>query len=300
MSIRSHIALAALALALATTSEVHAGGDVATLAIRVADPPSVTYEATALGRATHTLRLVLTNTGSHTAQLEPLAFRFRPLRDGVLFSCDEPQVGVDDRLPATLEPGASYAFAREVTCDTALPGRYDVEMRARPRGAPDSAERTYGSFALRIEPGPNPPVHVPWDASLQVAASGTKELPPTHDPKAARIMIAMINGTRAPITLAPVRASFRVTRRGSTVPPCPEHGVDLAFTGALAPGRLQTLMTPLNCEIWAEAIYDVDVSIANAAGTKVHVATHVVRVGMIPPPPPRPEDVERGKVVGGM
>ena len=299
MSIRSHTAIAALVLALATTSNVHAGGDVATLTVRVVDPPSLTYEATALGRATHTLRLVLTNTGTRSAQLEPLAFRFRPLREGVLFSCDEPQIG-DDRWPATLEAGASFTLTREVACDTALPGRYDVEMRARPRGGPESAERTYGSFVLRIEPGANPPVHVPWDASLQVAASGTKELRPTKDPKAVRIVLAMINGTRAPLTLAPVHASFRVTRRGSTVPPCPERGVDLAFTGALMPGRSQTLATPLGCELFAEAIYDVDIAIANAAGTKVHVATHAVRVGILPPPPPRPEDVERGKVVGGM
>ena len=78
--------------------------------------------------------------------------------------------------------------------------------------------------------------------------------------------------------------------------------MELAFSGSLASGSSRTVSMPLGCALSAEAIYDVDVAIANAAGAKVHVATHSIRAGLIPPPPPRREDVQPaiGKVIGGM
>ncbi len=296
---RAIVTVVTTALAIAGASSVCAGEEASTLAVRIAAPPTVAFDATALGRATHPFRLVLTNPGKQRIELAPLAFRLRPMRDGVTFSCDEPQAR-DDRWPQTLDPGASFAVAREVACDTPLPGRYDVEVRGRPRGAPDSAERTYGSFAMQIDPGANPPVRVPWQNSLHAAAAGTNEMRPSKDPKAARIVVGLINATRTPITLAPVRAQLHVVRRGSTAPPCVDHAVELAFNGSLEPGHVQSLATPLGCTLDADAVYDVDVSIENQAGARVKLATHSIRVGVLPPPPPRPENVQQSKVIGGM
>jgi len=291
-------AVITLFVATVTASNVAADSGVATLVIRVADPPAVSFEATALGRATHPLRFVMTNSGASSVQLEPLAFRLRPMRDGVLFSCEAPQ-NRDDRWPSTLDGHASFTLARDVSCETPMPGRYDVELRGRPRGGPESAERVYGSFGLQIEPGSNPPVRLPWEPSLHAAASGTKEMRPTKDPNKARIVVALINATRAPITVAPLHAVMRVTRRGSTVAPCPAQDVTLAFNGALAPGRSQALSSPLGCDLSAEAVYDVEVSATSPGGASVRLAKHAIRVAVIPPPPPRPEDAP-GKVVGGM
>jgi hypothetical protein len=296
---RASVALIAMAMTSAIAAPLHAEGTIPTITVRVNDPPAVPFEATALGRATHPIRLVISSSSPTAIAVDPLAFRFKPMRDGVLFSCDDPQTR-DDRWPSTIDPGTSFTLTREVACDTPLPGRYDVEMRARPRGGADSTERTYGSFGLVIEPGPNPPVKLPWEGALHGAASATKEMRPSTDPNKARVVVALINGTRAAVTLTAVRAITRVTRRGSTVPPCPERSVDLAFSGSLGPGRTQSLATPLNCKLDAEAVYDVDVAIANPSGAKVHLATHALRVGILPPPPPRPEDVQRGKVIGGM
>jgi hypothetical protein len=289
-----------LALACATAAaRAQPAEPRATLVVRVVDPAPVSFEATALGRATHHLRMALTNSGTRPVQLEALSFRVRPMKDGVLFSCSDPQ-SKDERWPATLDPGASFTLSRDVSCDTPLPGRYDVELRARPRGGPDEAERTYGSFAMHIEPGANPPVRIPWDASLHAAASGTKELRPSKDPNKARIVVALVNGTRNAVTLAPVHAMLRISRRGSTVAPCALREADLPFSGSLAPGRSQTLPMPVGCDLSAEAVYDVDVSISNPSGAKVHLATHAIRVGVLPPPPPRPEDAPTGKIIGGM
>lgn len=275
--------------------------DAPTIDIRVTDPPSLAFEATALGRATHALRLVISTTSKRTIQIEPLTFRFRPVRDGVVYPCEEARTR-DDRWPSTLDPGGTIALTREVACETPLPGRYDVELRGRPRNGPDSAERTYGTFPLVIAPGANPPVKVPWDESLHAAASGTTEMRPSTDPNKARFVVAMINGSRAKVTLTSVRGIVKVARRGSTVAPCPEHSVDLVFNATLEPGRSQSLTTPLGCNIGADAVYDVDISIANAAGRRVKLATHSIRVGVLPPPPPRPDDTVSppGKVIGGM
>lgn len=296
---RAALATIALAATMATGASVRAAGDAATLAVRITPPPPVAFDATALGRATHPFRLVLTNPSTRKIELAPLVFRLRPMHDGVTFSCDEPQAR-DDRWPQTLDAGASLTVTRDVACDTPLPGRYDVEVRARPRGGSDSEERTYGSFSMQIEPGANPPVRLPWDASLLGAAAGTTDMRPTKDPNAARIVVGLINATRAPVVLSSAQASLRVTRRGSTLPPCVDRNVELPFTGPLAPGRMQTFATPLGCVLSADAVYDVDVFLSNGAGARVKLATHAIRVGVIPPPPARPENVQAGKVVGGM
>lgn len=303
---RSFVPVLALASGLLgsvmlAASAVGASGEPTTLTLRVADPPPVAYEATTLGRATHSLRLVMTNTGARPVQLSPVVFRFRPTRENVTFTCED-TTGEVARWPATLDAGASYSLRREVSCETPVPGRYAVEMLGRPRGAPDSSERSYGSFSLQIEAGANAPVHVPWEPALYAASSSTKDMWPTKDPSTARIVVALINASRSPVALAPLHATIRVTRRGSTVAPCPERGVELAFSGSLASGTSRAVTLPLGCALAAEAVYDVDVAIANDAGAKVHVATHAIRVGVVPPPSPRAEDNERGqgKVIGGM
>ena len=288
----------ALLIAMAVASPALAGGDAGTLTLRVVDPPAVSYDSTALGRATHSLRLVLANQAAQPVAVEPIAVRFRPVRDGVVFACDEPKAR-DDRWPATLDSGATFSFAREVTCDTPLPGRYDVEVRGRPRSAAPAAERTYGAFALQIDPGANPPVRVPWEPSLYAAASGTKDMRPSSNPAAARIVVALINATRVPVTLTPMHATMRVTRRGSSIQACADRSADFAFTGALAPGRSQSLSTPLGCDISAEALYDVEIAVSSPNGGKLRVATHAIRVTVNAPSSPGPQDEQKSPFVGG-
>jgi hypothetical protein len=293
-------AVGALALALAlgaAPGAAFADGD-APLALRVVDPPVVGYEVTALGRATHPLRVVVTNRSPRPASVTPLALRFVPTRDGITFPCDDP-AGRDERWPASLEGGESFTLPQTIACTTPLPGRYEVEVRARPRGAPASAERSYGTFPLQIEPGPNPPVALPWEPALRAAASGTKDMRPSTNPAAARIVVAVVNGSRAPVALAPLHAVLRVTRRGSSIQACPDRVVDLAFTGTLAAGHMRALPMPLGCDISTEALYDVDVSVTNASGGRVRIATHVIRVTVNAPSSPGPADDQRSSFAGG-
>jgi hypothetical protein len=296
--VRPH-AVSVVLVAMAVASPVLADGDASgVLSIRVMDAPVVAYDSTALGRGTHPLRLVITNQGTRPVPLEPLVVRFRPTRGGITFSCDEPR-SRDDRWPAMLDPNATFGFARDVTCETPLPGRYDVEVLARFRSAPATAERGFGSFVLQVDPGANPPVRLPWEPSLYGAASGTKDMRPTNDPAAARIVVSLTNATKVPVTLAPLRASMLVRRRGSSIQACPERSVDLQFSGTLAPGRSRALATPLGCDISPEALYDVEIWVANANGAKVRLATHPIRVRVNAPVSPGPQDDQKSPFVGG-
>ncbi len=292
------VAPRALLTALALSAPAWADGDSASLSLKVVDPPVLSFDVTGLGRATHPLRLVLSNRASKAVKIEPLVIHYRPTRDGVTYPCDDPSAR-DDRFPATLEANESFSFPQTVTCNTPLPGRYEVEMRARPRSAPASAERSYGSFPIQIDPGSNPPVRVPWETAVYAAASGTKDMRPSNNPNAARVVIAMINATKAPFVLAPVRATLRVTRRGSSMQACPDRNVDLAFTGTLEVGRSQALSTGLGCDISAEALYDVDVSVANASGARVRIATHGIRVTVNAPSSPSNADDRSIPFAGG-
>jgi len=271
------------------------------LAVKVADPSAVSFDMTALGRASHQLKISIANSGREPLPLVPLAFRFRPVKDGVAFACDEPTgTPSEDRWPATLEPSSSFTLSREVSCETPLPGRYEVEVRGRPRKGTESEERAFGTFALTIEPGANPPVRLPWDGNIHASASVTKEMRPTKDPNKARVIIAMTNGTKTGATLSAVHATFHVTRRGMKLAPCADRQVELSFGGSLAAGRTQSVVATLGCELSQEAIYDVDVTIANAGGARVKLASQAIRVGVLPPPPPRPEDTGQAKIQGGM
>jgi len=270
------------------------------IGVRVADPPAVAYDA--LGRSTHPIRIAIQNTSGHALGVTPLAFRLRATRDGIAFPCDD-LAGNDDRWPAVLDPRETIHLSRDVTCQTPLPGHYDVELLGRPRGSADAEERSYASFSLHIEPGANPPVPLPWTPgpTLLAAASGTKEMRPSRDPDLAKIVIGVINGGRTATTLSPMRATLRVSRRGTAVAPCAERSVDVAFSGPLAPGKVKAITLPLGCNLSAEAIYDVTVHLATSVG-RVRIATQAIRVGVLPPPPPRPDDVTGppGKVIGGM
>ena len=267
------------------------------IAVRVTGPGPVSYDATALGRASRALRILVSNPAARALALVPFTFRFRPVRDGVAFSCDEPS-GESDRWPASLAAGASFTVSRDVSCETPLPGHYDFEVRGRPRGAPEADERSFPSFPVVVEPGPNPPVPLPWEPSIHAAASATRELRPI-DRKDARVVIAMINGSKNAATLGPLAAQFHVTRRGAKLPPC-DHTVNLAFSGQIQPGHVHPISSTLGCDVSAEAVYDVDIAVTNASGARVKLASQAIRVGVLPPPPPRPEDTGFSRIQGGM
>jgi hypothetical protein len=253
------------------------------LAVRVVDPPPVSFDDTSLGRATHRVRVVFTNDSRSAITPVPLRFAVHAKKDGLTYPCDEPTGG--ERWPHRVEAKSSLTIDASVRCETPLPGRYELDVRARPRGAPEEDERSIATSTLTIEPGPAPPVRLASDGRLWIASSMTKEIPPA---KAAslRIVVALINGSKTEVALPSSQAMVKVVRRGSTTPPCPPRTIDLAFQGGLSPGRLRSISTAIVCDLSAEGTYDVDLTLTTP--TRVHLATHAVRALAVPLPHPGP------------
>ncbi|WP_146650508.1 hypothetical protein [Labilithrix luteola] len=191
----------------------------APLTARIQAPRPLSYDELELGRATHDVRVTLTNPNAEAVPLSELALRFLPRRDGVEYACKE-TVSTSDRWPSELRPGGTVSAERSITCDTPLPGRYDIEVRAHAtRAGEDAQDQVLGSFALQIDPGKMPPVALPWDKHLYAAAETTKEIRPGE--KSGRLFVAVINGSNDDVTATPLRASLRVRQRGTKKVACP-------------------------------------------------------------------------------
>jgi hypothetical protein len=294
---RRHASAAAAAMAaLVGTALVAptAGAELPPVALRFLDPAPLALDATALGRATHRLRVVVKNPGSRAVALPAPVLRFTPIRDGIAFRCDG--VREDPRWQRALEPGESVSIDHDLTCDTPLPGRYDVEVRARAAGDGEGASRVVGAFTLTIEPGTKEPVKLPWDPHLFAIASGTREIRPgTGAAAGARVVVALVNGTPREVQLSSARASVRVLRRVDQALACADRVVDLAYAGGLAPGRSQTAVVLLPCDFSAEGAYDVYVSLL-AGDARVALPRHAIRVAAVPTPPSPPP---AGGLIGG-
>lgn len=283
---RSVIAATAALLVLGFATPSKADGTVP-LMTHIEPPEPLSYDESELGRATHDVRVTLTNPNPVAVPLSELAFRFRPKRDGVEYACKE-TVSTSDRWPSELRPGKTVSADRSITCETPLPGRYDVEVHARAaRAGEDAKDQLLGSFPLQIDPGKAPPVALPWDERLYAAAETTKEIRPGE--KSGRLFVAVINGSNDDITATPLRASLRVRQRGTKKEACPVHEVQIPFSETLEAGRRQLLDVPLQCKFPREGIYDVDVTIVRDRA-RVELGTFSVRAIVVPvmPVPRRP------------
>lgn len=276
----------ALAGAALTVGVADAHGEGPPLSVRIVDPPPVAFESTALGHARHRVRITLANASSRPVALGVQSFRFLATKDGVTYDCADTDAAVV-RLPLALDPGAAVTVERAVACETPMPGRYDVEVRAHPRDGSGS-ETTLGSFVLMIEAGPNAPVRVPWDPRLAAAATATHEIRPTLDPTAVRVIVAMINTTHGDVPLAPAKVLLHVMRRESTAPPCPDRTIDLAFAGTLGVGKSAELTSPVACDFSREGVYDLDVTVLSPSG-RAKLAALTVRSAVLPTPHPLPQ-----------
>ena len=265
--------------ALASGEAMAEGG----LVVRIVDPAPVAFDLTAFGRTTHRVRVVYTN--ETRTPIAPTARRFHVIatRDGLVYPCDEPMG--DERWPHRLDPNESHTIDLNIRCDTPLPGRYDLDIRSRPRSAADTEGQSIGTSAIVIEPGPTPPVRVPGDARLWVASMTTKEVQPAKN-ASVRVVVAFVNGSKREVSLAPAQALVKITRRGEKVTPCAPKLIDLAFSGTLGPGRVRSLASSVPCDLSNEGSYDVDITLT--APARAHLGTHAVRAIAVPLPHPGP------------
>ncbi len=259
------------------------------VAVRVIPPAPVSYDATAFGRATHRLRLVATNATRKATTLPPFALRLSATRDGVDYPCRADE----GRTPRVVEPGDSVTIERDVTCETPLPGRYEVDVRAL--GGRDQLERYLARVTLVIEASSGAPVRLPSDPRLWAAARSTHEIRPgSGEGTGARVFVALINGTTRDVVVDRSRGSVRVRREGAGTLACPERLVDLPFRGTLVAGRIQSVAIPFACDFSEEGSYEIEVALVTESG-RLPISTSTMRVSRLPTPLPPPA----GGMMGG-
>ncbi|AKU95227.1 hypothetical protein AKJ09_01891 [Labilithrix luteola] len=280
---------------------IAATSDLQPLSVRIVAPPPFGYDESELGRATHQVRLNVTNPNTVAVPLSPLTFRFVPKREGVEYTCTVAPGNIADRWPSTLNPGDTVTAERGITCLTPLPGRYDVDVHARAeRGGEDTKEHFVGTFELTIKPSKTPPVPLPWDSRLLVAADATKEIRPKE--KSGRLFVGVINASKGDIAATPFRADLHVSQRGKKNAVCADFSVDLPFTRSIPAGHMQSLDVPLQCNFPQEGIYDIDVTVSKG-DSRAKIGRYSVRVIVVPVIPiPRPPVYDQQSIappVGG-
>lgn len=292
---------AALALTVGTIAPRDAaaqdGDGFATLEVHVDPPVALSFDDTVIGRARHAVTIEVRNPSASRVALTEVAFRFVPVKDGVVFTC-KTDIGEADRWPKTLDPGERVVAKRGMLCETPLVGRYDVQVRVRAltpaerrgsapaqakRDASDHGERVIASFPLVIEPGTNPPKTVPWNGRLQAAATATKDRRPADPPP--KVIVGYINASKQPIELSASRVTLHVKRRGGTDAPCDDQVADVPFRGSLAPGQSVGLPVTLTCPMQDEGIYEIATTLGDGKAS-LPVADLAVRVSVIPTPVP--------------
>jgi hypothetical protein len=274
------VALFPLALAaLLEASPARAEGEIR-LTAQPVDPSPVPYAATALGRATHRVHVVLSNPSNQRATLEGATFRWSAFRDGVTYPCED-RTDPNARSDIRLQPGRSIALEAVVSCETPLPGDYDVELSVIGSGGVSASRR----FVVSVGGGENAPLRLPGDARAWFAAAMTREAWPSHNqPTGARVAVAVINGSKETLGLAPLLMRLRTTVRGSGKRACVDQIVPISTRGEVAPGRVQPTWIPLDCRIKEAGLYDVHVSISSeSAPAPRSIGKLVLRVRTGPP-----------------
>ncbi|MFO0675789.1 MAG: hypothetical protein U0169_04605 [Polyangiaceae bacterium] len=228
-------------------------------------PKGATYDPKAMGPGGRTVSVRLTAEGAAPVTFGSVRFAYRATREGVSFPCREHEGGsFSAREPSSLAPGQSFVFERDLDCALPLVGTYDVEVDVllgrRPEGGPLSVLRA-GSFSFALTRGDRgAPTAVPAVPGLFALAAGTTMSRPMSHERWMRsdhhVLVALVNGGRAPLELPRVRVSFQVFKVGSPVP-CGGEAVPAEVPPTLAPGATFVLRAPISCAPSQEGTYEI-------------------------------------------
>jgi hypothetical protein len=228
------------------------------LSFDVRAPASAPYDARSLGPSGRFVEVHVRNEGERVVPVAGLDVTFSTSRGGVVFPCSARSAsGLDQRLPATLAPGASLELERELGCTMPLPGVYQVEVFVHTEAAP--AARRVGAFKLELLAGANVPRPL-GEAGLFGLITGSRATPPLT-PKAwtegdYHVVLALINDSKRTIPLGPAKLSFVVYKKGSPYP-CTSEAKPLSLPEQLASGAVYTAQLPISCAPSEEGQYEV-------------------------------------------
>jgi hypothetical protein len=230
------------------------------LRVRLLARKTLPYDPSTFGLGGTFVGIELTNVSKARVEVDVPHATFVALREGVAFPC-EPMVDADHgvREPSALDPGATFAYRRQLDCHLALPGTYTIAVRlALGHVEPVPVGEVRIELVARGPRVPRPHASMP---GLFAMVSGDSASRPQGDAKGGyAVVVALVNGSARPIDLPASRALFRVTRVGTALP-CMDEPVALHPPARLAPGATHVERVPVSCVMNKPGAYDVDAAL---------------------------------------
>jgi hypothetical protein len=223
-------------------------------------PSSIPYDPAALGVGGRYVSIRVRNLSRRAAKVEGLTTSFSATREGVSFPCREHVGGSPSmREPATLDPGEEHTFERPLDCTMPLPGRYDVKVFVgfAPSPARDLAGEITTELVATNHRVPHPQPGHEGLYALMTGGPVTRPLSPEAWKRGDyNVVVALINGGKLPVSLAPARVAFEVFKKGSPLP-CSGAAEPLDVPKTLAPGMVHIARAPVACAPSGEGEFEI-------------------------------------------
>jgi hypothetical protein len=263
-------------------------------------PSRAPYLVDALGVRGQSISVQLTNTSTHSVDVSHFRVAFTAIRDGVQFPCNEHLGDLVKVRPASLAPGQSFAFERDLDCTMALPGRYEVGVYVSVRELADAHGDFVGAFPFDILEGSKAPRPYPAHPGLYVMMTGAPATRPLSVDAWARgdyhVVLSLVNGGNRTVPVGPARLTFLTYRKGSSLP-CSGQTEAIALPDTLAPGTVHVIQAPVTCAPTERGQYEI-VGRLTLSGTAEQievgrVALKVTRNPVLFAPDPEPSFGDR-------
>ena len=232
----SPTAAVAPASTAAPASVTNAARDVG-IEVEVRAPLRARYDPSVVGAAKPSLGVVVTNHSVQPLDVSDLRVHLEATREGVTFRCaNEVGAPFGGREPTTLAPGASSVFDRALDCALPLVGAYSVRVAVSFGKGPFRPPRDVRAFRLTVTALPNvEPRAIDGLPGLWAAMGSSHNLAGGVGRGYGRTLLTIVNSTREPIAVPPMRLALRVYRVGNPVP-CEDQPLVLGTPPVLAPG----------------------------------------------------------------
>ena len=239
----------------ATTAARAAG----TIDVVVRTPAHAVWAASTLGAPKPTLRIVVTNHSAEGLDVSNLRVFLDAIREGTTFRCEN-SAGPEAmaREPASLLPGASFAFERVVDCALPLTGRYAVRVSVSFGVGAWQERRPVQTSSLTVTAGSrDEPRMIEAVPGLWAALGASPIISGETRAGHGRIAVLLVNSGARPIMTPPLRLALRVYRAGTSLP-CEDEPITLLAPPTLMPSQSYRQSFEISClGLHTPGVYEV-------------------------------------------
>jgi hypothetical protein len=232
----------------------------ARIEVSLAGPSRVLYSPATMRAPRPSIKITVTNPNAQPLDVADLRVRLDVTRGSQRVRCSDPPKDPNGRRgePSVLAPGASFTWVRTVDCPLALAGSYVVQVVvAFGHDDPFASGVVTNELALSVAAPPDARPRAIEAVPGLYAGIGSGGLVPSST-SVGRIVVALVNGSGAPIALPAMRVATRVRRVGTDIP-CEDEPAVVDLPARLEPGEVLTRPIDVSClGLGVTGTYDVE------------------------------------------